>query len=88
MTSSAVQLFSAETHAIREGIEMEFRYRLAGDNSGCEHRSLVGPNRIEERVHYGHCHECGREVAAELDKGGQRTGRTWLVEYEPPVSSR
>jgi hypothetical protein len=59
--------------------------RRVEDNSGCEHRVLVGPKRVEEHIGYGSCQECGREVAIELDKNSQRTGRTWLVEYEPSV---
>jgi hypothetical protein len=67
---------------------MEFRrMRRVEDNSGCEHRFLVGQKRVEENIRYGYCQECGREVAIELDKKGERTGRTWLVEYGPPLQS-
>jgi hypothetical protein len=58
--------------------------RLVEDHSNCKHRFLAGPERAESHVKYGHCQDCHREVAIQLDKDGERTGRTWLVEYAPP----
>lgn len=61
--------------------------RYVEDDSGCKHRSLDGPSLTYENFRYGWCWECGREVAIELDKNGQRTGLTRLVEHGPSVQS-
>ena len=55
-------------------------FRQVEDNSGCEHRFIVGPQRLSECLHIGHCDKCKREVALELDESGGRTGKSWLVE--------
>ncbi|HZL65963.1 MAG TPA: hypothetical protein VFC29_01390 [Candidatus Limnocylindrales bacterium] len=56
---------------------------LVPDNTGCEHKVIVGPKRRGENLDYGHCTNCKREVALELDKNGSHTGRSWLIEYGP-----
>jgi hypothetical protein len=49
------------------------------DNTGCEHRFLVGPNRTEDHITFSYCQDCVRGVAVEMDsKSGKRTGRSWV----------
>lgn len=61
---------------------------LIDDHSGCSHRFLVGPHRIDGDREYGFCDGCKQEVALELDpKTGQRTGRSWLWEGGHSVRS-
>ena len=57
-------------------------FKQVEDNSGCAHKFIVGPQRTIKNLLVGHCDACGgREVAVELDKAGNRTGRSWLIEY-------
>jgi hypothetical protein len=58
-------------------------FKLVEDKSGCKHEFIVGPTRRDKNLLFGHCDACRREVAAELDKAGERTGRSWLIEYGP-----
>ena len=56
-------------------------FRQAKDTTGCKHAFLVGPQRTIKNVLVGHCDSCSREVAVELGNNGERTGRSWLIEY-------
>ncbi len=57
--------------------------RTIKDNTDCDHSLIVGPQKtIEDKLLVGHCDSCGHEVALELDKSGERTGRSWLVQYD------
>jgi len=56
-------------------------FKLVEDTTSCEHKFIVGPQRIVNNHHVGHCDACKREVAIELDAEKSRTGRSWLIEY-------
>ena len=48
------------------------------DESGCNH-SLNGPIRKDDKFEYGFCDTCNQEVAIQLNKTGERTGKSWIV---------
>jgi len=60
-------------------------FKLVEDTSGCKHEFIVGPQRKiqddKQNVFAGHCDACRREVALELNKTDERTGKSWLIEY-------
>ncbi len=58
-------------------------FKRVEDDGECKHQFLVGPTRQEGQLRYGHCDECRREVAIELDENGRRTGSTWLIQRDP-----
>src|SRR5258706_7254711 len=65
------------------------KFRLVEDSTGCRHRFIVGPQKIENSILFGSCDHCKIEVAIELEKDSQteRTGRSWLVQFEKGVES-
>lgn len=60
-------------------------FKLVEDTSGCKHGFIVGPQRKiqndRQNIFVGHCDTCRREVALELNKTDERTGKSWLIEY-------
>ncbi|HLK34662.1 MAG TPA: hypothetical protein VKT29_16325 [Terriglobales bacterium] len=61
-------------------------FRLVDDNGDCEHRFIVGPQRKIKNLYVGHCDECRQEVALEIDKNDERTGRSWIIEYGSAIA--
>ncbi len=56
-------------------------FRQIEDTSGCKHKFVAGPQRrMQPDLLAGFCDLCTREVAVELDKNDERTGRSWLIE--------
>ena len=61
-------------------------FRLVDDNGDCEHKFLVGPQQKIKDLYVGHCDECRQEVALEMDKNDERTGRSWIIEYGAAIA--
>ena len=58
------------------------KFAVVEDVTGCYHEFIVGPQRKIKQFFVGHCDSCKREVVLELDKADERTGKSWLIEYE------
>jgi hypothetical protein len=56
-------------------------FNLVEDSSGCSHEFLSGPQRRIDDKLVGYCDDCRCEVAVQLDKADERTGKSWRIEY-------
>jgi hypothetical protein len=81
-TRTELQLLWRAIMATKEKVAT---FKLVEDSSRCKHEFIVGPQRRVENLLVGHCDACRHEIAVEVDKAGERTGRSWLIEYGPQV---
>lgn len=56
-------------------------FKLAEDKTGCKHDFIVGPQRTVKNLLIGNCDACRNEVAIEQNKDGERTGKSWVIQY-------